>query len=120
MFSNRSLRSVLRSEKRQSRGDLVHAYLGTFLHHPFQSLDVLRRRDGDMQVEIVRFRLFLLRDNLKLAVLRVGVGDTRLVGVTHAVGEQYLVAARVAQDTHAVRGLLLAQAPARKYIGGIE
>ena len=49
-----------------------------------------------MQVEIVGFRLLFLRDNLKLTVLGMRVGDTRLVGVSHAVRQQYLVAARIA------------------------
>ena len=48
-----------------------------------------------MQVEIVGFRLLFLRDNLKLTVLGVWVGDTRLVGVSHAIRQQYLIAARL-------------------------
>ena len=65
-----------------------------------------------MQVEIVGFRLRFLRDNLNLTVLGMRVGDTRLLGVAHAVRQQYLVAARIAQYPHAVRGFFLVEAMA--------
>ena len=56
-----------------------------------------------MQVDIVRFLLLLLAQNLKLAMTRMRIRDTRMVGRTAPIGQQNLIATALAQHTHTVR-----------------
>ena len=73
-----------------------------------------------MQIDIVRLLLLLLAQHLKLAMARVRIGDTRMVGRTAAIGQQYLIATVIAQHTHAVRRFLLAEEMTRLYVWSIK
>ena len=62
-----------------------------------------------MEVNIMCLILFFLADNLKLAVARMGIGDTCIIGCTTTIRQQYLIATVIAQYAHAMRGLFFAQ-----------
>ena len=69
--------------------DLIHAYLHTFLDGPFEPLDILGRRYGYVQMESVMRLLFLAGQDLKVAVLGMRIGDTRRVGRSLTVRQQF-------------------------------
>ena len=73
-----------------------------------------------MQVDIVRFLLLLLAENLKLAMARVRIGDTRMISRTTPIGQQYFIAMVIAQHTHAVPRFLLAEKMTRFYVWSIK
>ena len=73
-----------------------------------------------MQIDVVRFLLFLLAQNLKLSMSWMRIRDTRMVGRTAPISEQNLIATVIAQYTHAVRRLLLAEEMTNLYVWSIK
>ena len=73
-----------------------------------------------MQIDIVRLLLLLLAQHLKLAMSWVRIGDTRMVGRTTPISQQYLIATVITQHTYAVRRFLLAEEMTRLYVWSIK
>ena len=82
-------------EPAEQHRDLVRTYLRTFLHQPLYPLDILRRRNGYMQMKIMQRFLLLAADDLKIAMFRMRIRDPRRIGRTLAVGNQDLIARAV-------------------------
>ena len=73
-----------------------------------------------MQINIMRFLLFLLTQYLKLTMARVRIRDTRMIGRTTTICKQYLIATVIAQHAYAMRRLLLAEKMTRFYVWSIK
>ena len=82
-------------EAAEQHRDLVRTYLRTFLYQPLHPLDILRRRNGYMQMKIMQRLLLLAADNLKIAMLGMRIRDPRRIGCTLAVGNENLIARAV-------------------------
>ena len=73
-----------------------------------------------MQVDIVCLLLLLLAQHLKLAMSWMRIRDTRMIGRTAPIGQQYLITTVIAQHTHAVRRLLLAEEMTGLYVRSVK
>ena len=73
-----------------------------------------------MQIDIVRLLLLLLAQHLKLAMSWMRIRDTRMIGRSATIRQQYLITTVIAQHTHAVRRLLLAEEMTSLYVWCIK
>ena len=98
-------------ELAKRKRELIHTYLGGFLHHPLHTLHHLRRRHSDMEMSFPSFLLRKFFCDAIVTMLPLGKSDLCLEEHALTIHEEYLIALNESQHADGVLCLFL-----RKFI----
>ena len=93
----------------QDRRDLIYAHLHALLDGQLGTVNILGRRNADMDVPFMKCFGCLDRKDPYLAMLAMRIGDLTMIQVPYSVRNLYLIARRTTQHLHTMTAFFLGE-----------